>query len=489
MNMSSTLDRSSQVEKLCKSLRIALLFLTIVFLVEKSIASWLFLSQDSRTLSQLGFGFGGYIDSLINSGIYRTCFEGMCDYSTRMPLVPVLFAAISRLSDSTLFAALAKNTAISLVFIVTLQTYYWSARRDRLAFLVAATATMLIMTVSAPVVKHCSAVDYEEGIITELLVLWILGFLLLVRSVLSQGSKRNGIYITASTVVLIATLIYLSKSSMILILVLTYTLVIIFLLFARASSSQTAILCTSLAFSIFFVGLWGMHNLSHIGKFSVSSTWNGENLYRGSNSVSLAIYPDLSLDRVMDSRSFILRDGSQLNVAQPAKGRQSFESESEWNTYYAKLSKEWHLRNPRQSLLFTQKKLNNFFLSIEKSPFSVHDYKSPSLPIETIESFVVNAWLVFGRIFQLILIVLTIAVIRRNSTKKKLFIFIIYAALCAYALPYIAVFNYERHITPFLLMVIASTTFVAFVFFAESSKMPYAHRFSVGGRYGNRDDP
>lgn len=191
----------------------------------------------------------------------------------------------------------------------------------------------------------------------------------------------------------------------------------------------------------------------------------------------------------MDSRSFILRNGSQLNVAQPAKGRQSFASESEWNTYYTKLSKEWHLRNPRQSLLFTQKKLNNFFLSIEKTPFSVDNYKSQSLSREKIESFLVSAWLVFGRIFQLILIILTIAVIRRNSTKEKLFVFAIYGALTAYTVPYIAVFNYERHITPFLLMVIASTAFVAFVFLAESPKMPYTQMISVGGRYGNRNDP
>jgi CDP-diglyceride synthetase len=131
-----------------------------------------------------------------------------------------------------------------------------------------------------------------------------------------------------------------------------------------------------------------------------------------------------------------------------------FKNEVEWNEYYNKMSKEWIINNPKKALSFFLKKINNFYLSYKKTPYSIYENENQENNIKRIDKIFTTVWLVEGRIFLLATILLIIKRYMNNDKFMKIQSIIIILILLAYSIPYLIGFNYERHITPFLLIMI-----------------------------------
>ena len=183
------------------------------------------------------------------------------------------------------------------------------------------------------------------------------------------------------------------------------------------------------------------------------SSWDGENLYRGHNDYGFKVYPSIFLDRIFDSSYLVTPDGEKLILEPKLPVASDFKSEWEWNDYYKKASLEWSLNHPKQEADYLMKKFVNFFISVERNPCTYTNDASQCNNQNKFNRFVVAIWLGLGRLFQLYLIYLLMRIWQRNASGDRYVFFGILAALSAYALPCIIGFNYDRHVTVFLVLI------------------------------------
>jgi len=118
-----------------------------------------------ETVEHIAFGFGEYIRSLRAAGTFSSCTGGACIHSSRMPVLPIVFFAISKLSDDLLVATLIKNVCLSIgcawTFrrLLRLQSAAGGPAREVWGVILA------LLALSPPVIKHASYAHYEEGLL------------------------------------------------------------------------------------------------------------------------------------------------------------------------------------------------------------------------------------------------------------------------------------------------------------------------------------
>ena len=163
-------------------------FIIFIFFFLKIISSLTFYMNDPRTTFGLTNSFGGYIESIYLGYGFQSCvFDGHftifiqnkigCNFSTRMPVMPYLYAFLSFFSNKVLFVSLMKNTIMSLIFFYLVRIFF-NANKNILKKIYILNFLLLIIFLSPPVIKHASNVYYEEGLTIEFLILWTIFFLL-----------------------------------------------------------------------------------------------------------------------------------------------------------------------------------------------------------------------------------------------------------------------------------------------------------------------
>ncbi len=181
------------------------------FLTKSALVTYLFNSAGS--VYEIGFGFGGFIRSLHEHFSFVSC-DTTCDYATRMPFFPFAIAALSFVSIDYITVAILKNALMSILTILSfwyLITNFSSSKyRPQIWLLV-----LLILAVSPPAAKHAAMIEYEEGVLTEFVAIWAAALYLLP----PIGTYRQPHKIRVMSILLIgiATVIYMTKSSMVLI--------------------------------------------------------------------------------------------------------------------------------------------------------------------------------------------------------------------------------------------------------------------------------
>jgi len=410
----------------------------------KLLAAFVF-TPANESIFHISFGFGGFIESLDTVGKFISCTDGFCTYATRMPALPMFFAAIGLVTKNMLIAALVKSLILSVVVFfgfryLIRQQAGPNAHKTGVWFFVA-----LVLAFSPTVIKHASTVHYEEGFLIELLFLWCFAFLVAVQQLASpvlDRSRRDGVLMLA---LVLSALAYLFKSSMIVVFALTLLLAGVWLMRGRSRRVLvTAVLCLAC-----LIG-WGVRNLVVTDHFSVMTSFDGQNSYRGMSSEGLEIYPELYLDRMFDSKVAYLPGGERVRLKElPAMT--SFTDEWAQDRYYKAQSRDWLIAHPGEWLVFTGKKAWNFFAGVHKTPYTyTNDARavSPSL-----EDRVTMAWLLGGRLLELAMIVLLVGLWRRRDRVGRALCGGVVAANLAYAAPYLVGFNYERHVTTYLVIV------------------------------------
>jgi hypothetical protein len=430
------------------------LVIIFLFLLFKIIASYYYYFEYELNIFNLSNVFGGYIESLYNDQNFKNCnFEGqftvfkkgtiLCSYSTRMPVLPYLYYVFTFISKKYFFIAILKNILISLIFLFCLKIFYkiFILKNPESYYLI--NFSLLIIFVSPPVIKHASNISYEEGIILELLILWSLFFLQSCYLFSKHLTEKNDLAPIFST--LLSTIIYFTKASMLLCLIISIAISLIWLIKKKNYKIVLVIIV-----SISLILSWGFRNLKKTNVFNIGSSINWVIGYYGLNNTALKIYPQIALDQIFFADNFKLKNNNIIE--NKVKIDSKFENEWDNNNYYKNKSLEWVKNNPLNFIKFTFKKFYNFFIYVKKTPYSVGPIVNSEYEKYSFSQIVVFFWLLFGRLSTLLLLYL----IYKNWQEEKFLCFSIIVMCAAYAAPYLIGFNYERHITPFIIMTIFS---------------------------------
>jgi len=424
-----------------------------IFYILKIISSLTFYINDPRTTFGLTNSFGGYIESIYHGQGLRSCIlDGHftifnqnnigCNFSTRMPIVPYLYAFLSFFSNKVLIVSLMKNSIMSLIFCYLIKIFF-NIKKKIFNKIYIFNFFLLIIFFSPPVIKHASNVYYEEGITIELIILWTIFFLLCLFQIKKKLLNKNNL--APSILLIISIVLYFTKETMLFCLLLSFIINIIWI-----KKRFTPRILLTIIFSIILLFSWAVRNYKTTDKFALGTSINWMLTYYSFNSTSYKIYPEIALDQLFVAKEFILKNGTKIKNNE--KNRLKFEDEWSRNEYYKEKTILWTKENPIIFGKYIVKKMYNFLIYIKKTPFSIGPDTKKEYFNNPIQEVIILIWLLIGRLFT---IVLAYLIIKNWNKEKFLCIFILLMNL-AYASPYMLAFSYERHITPFLIMIIIS---------------------------------
>jgi hypothetical protein len=392
---------------------------------------------------EMGFGFGDYIRNLWADGAFRSCStppfascgSDLCNYSTRMPGLPLLYVALAKVvGTQSVAVAFAKCTVSAILFAGFL---FALARDTKVSIL--AVVLLFALYLGPQTLKHGASLEYEEGLLVDLGLCLAIAVTYLVRPTLvGPRTRQNSMAIAA---ILLATAMYFVKTTALITLVVVIALVL-WSPQVRAITKGFALLCVAAPFA-----LWIAHNAASSGAVHLSSSWNGENLYRGSSSEGLALYPQISLDRLFDSTQARLGDGTVVPLGNLEKGR-CFADEWAWNTYYSRQARAWTEQHPAAALQFLAKKIWVTLFELRHTPYgtSATGEESEYAPAVRLAMLV---WMGFARLVLLTLVILLIRELKLGDVRQSAWEL---ALLAAGWVPFLLVFSYQRHIVPLLVM-------------------------------------
>lgn len=410
---------------------------------------------------QLGFGFGSYIENLLEHGEFKSyCWkygtneEETCLRSSRMPALPITLAPFVKLGLDQASIAFFKSTIFHLltfIFFVFLIKKLSSNKQRMVA------ATMLTLIYLSPMYsKHLATITYEEGFIywifPQFFVFLAISSIDLFRKNLSKTNREK----TWAFLLAIGTIIFCFKSSMILLLGVCYALIMLLIFQGRMSRNLFLVFILS----CFVVGSWGLHNFLESGRMTLGSSWDGENLYKGNNFDSYKIYPDVSLDRVWDSEIVRKSNGELISIKKKIDYT-GFINEWHWNDSYRSLALQWALENPWQWVNFFLKKFYVMFIGIEFTPHKVGALQNDNMA-GPLKDLMVFLSLGLVRLLQIIFIFLSLFAVFFGRREDQLLALIMFCTIVAYSAPYLIGFAYERHVSGLLPILLSFNYFLWF---------------------------
>jgi hypothetical protein len=239
--------------------------------------------RTGQSITQLGFGYGVLIDAIQQTGEFRVAadvhYPGVAFSAHRLPFIPYFLIGLKTvLGDDLGRVALAKCLAFNALLALAILGVLRTARAPLWAVLL-----LLGFVLTMPRwVLNVFEVGLEEAYtITALSLLFsCLWF--------SDSVRRARPGWAVGLGLLLVLLVFL-KSSMV-----YWCLAVPVLLWLRHRDLRAA----GLALAFVVVGLVGLaaFNRAHAGRFTISSSWEGWNLYKGNCEYSADLYPPYSLD-------------------------------------------------------------------------------------------------------------------------------------------------------------------------------------------------
>jgi hypothetical protein len=366
---------------------------------------------------------------------FTRCDPTICVYATRMPLLPLLYAGLAKLvgtkSAAVAIARCTLTAAMLTLFLVSL------ARDARFSFGSVLLAYGLYL--GPQVLKHGASFDYEEGLMVDLEICLAIATVYLINPRLSGVySKRRRMALAAA---LLATSLYFIKTTALPLLVVVLALI---LLDRQLTRQLKAVACCC----VLVPGvMWAAHTYGSSGSLHFSSSWNGENFYRGSNSEALALYPEVMLDRLFDSTRASLADGRVVQL-HDLKSQRCFVDEWSWNDYYRDLARSWWQQHPAEAWRFFVRKVWVAFFELRHTPYRVAAEGSDS-EYGPLVSAAMLAWMAVARLTLFAMLGCVVRDLLRGQVRQPLSSLAFIAAGWA---PYVVVFVYQRHVVPLLVM-------------------------------------
>jgi hypothetical protein len=353
-------------------------------------------------------GFGAAAQSIVQQHRWGFVDEtyGLWCYACRMPVIPVLQAASSRLSPKLATFLVLKNLLfwpLWAVAFLRLKRHYRIP--DKLALV-----TVLLLLLAPYNLNIAGWVDIEEGFLFALIAL---SFSLLLTLEGTLSALALGLSLAA---------IYLTKSSMFpLCIVVCFWLVIRY----RRNPRVVAIPILSMVLAMFGWGIY-IHAVSGVFAFGAdTSSWNGWNFYKGNNPYAYSLYPRVSLD-TLDSND-------------KAHGLLPFVPiHSEWELSHAQfaLARTYIREHPSAIAKMDLKKLFVACCDVKESPEKTEGHTRIAIVLSNLVSH-----LTLACVFLLV-----IANVLRRQVSQAEILAVLFTF--AYLLPYFAGFLYMRHMVP-----------------------------------------
>jgi len=180
-------------------------------------------------------------------------------------------------------------------------------------------------------------------------------------------------------------------------------------------------------------GLLGLaaFNRVHAGRFTIGSSWEGWNLYKGNSSYSLEIYPPYALD--------LLDYEGKVTADRPLK--------DEWdhNAYFKQRAVEFIRGHPAEFVELTLRKAWIFYGEVRASGLSRGEsrYGKPVYLLQI-------PWMVLYRVLLWVAILLALQTVGRepwrSETALTALTFLVFLVL--YSGFHLVGFAYERHVMP-----------------------------------------
>ena len=276
-------------------------------------------------------------------------------------------------------------------------------------------------------VQYGSLLDVEEGYLIPLFALLFVALLLFDR--LRLGSNWRALLLLA----MLNASLFLIKSSM-----LYFSLVFGVAFALRSRSLRVLGLFAGLTLSA-ALG-WGLLNLQHSGTFTLASSYDGLNLYKGNNPLAVTLYPPHNLDMVPV-------DGLRATTPPPV---------NEWtlNRHATGEALRFIRAHPLDALRLLLGRFYILFLEVRRTPLWERETQIAG-PIQWAG---ILYMLVFRVAFFVSLGIGAAGWLRRSRmhsrAESRLFITFL-ALVLAYAGPYLAGFAYERHVLPLIIPTLA----------------------------------
>jgi hypothetical protein len=376
------------------------------------------------TITNLGFGYGVLLEALQNSGLYRVCnvhYPGICFSAHRLPLIPYLMLGLKALvGDDLLRIDAAKSVIFNSLLAVAL---YLLLRRSALAikFTVGSLGLALLMP---RWILNAFELSVEEGYMMTTLAL-LVAMLWFPPKLESRGKIATWGFALG----LLAVVLLFCKNSMV------YWAAVVPFLFALQARSITALLST------LFVVLSGFallcifnHQVS--GRFTVGSSWEGWNLYKGNNPYTAKLYPTYNLDN-LDYMGLVVAD-------------RPLHDEWDYNDYFKKKAVAFIRENPGQFLELSMRKTWVFYIEVRETGLFL-GHKPMSKPWHWVQM----VWMITFRLVLFWTIISSLRILgcskERLGEGKRFAAFSYLLFLTLYSGFYIIGFAYERHVMPIVL--------------------------------------
>lgn len=270
-------------------------------------------------ITDLGFGFGPLIESIVERGVWETR-SATCDLSLtahRMPLVPLFGSGIWLLADDLLLLVAVKNVVQWTIVVLCLDALV-ARHRLRTPIVLAAVSVILAIPLMSTMLGQPFA---EEGYVAAPLAMIVLG---LVRA------DRAGLLLVSIG----ASLMLLTKASW---YPFAFAAVALGLLGSwRSTGAATRLAALTVALAPYVA--WGVLQAGVAGTalLSEASSYNGLNLYKGNNPEVERFYPSSNLD-------WLEREGVLIDKD---RDKPCFGGEWEGHIYYRSAAIRHMVENP-----------------------------------------------------------------------------------------------------------------------------------------------
>jgi hypothetical protein len=371
-------------------------------------------------LSGAGFGYGPLIEALDRTGRYAVAdvhYPGIAFSAHRLPLVPGLLMGLRALVGDDL-ARIGLGKAL-----------LFNALLGAVAGIVAARARPLALRhlalLAVPLAMPFWNLTLFEVSVEEAYLIPLLGLLVAVLWFGLSPTEPRPVAV-AAVVLLCASLPWIKHS------MLYWTLVTPVVLGFRTRSVKLAVL----GFAVVAASLLGLAAFTaHVsGRFTLQSSWEGWNLYKGNNPATKETYPYYSLD--------VLDYTGKVQADRPLR--------DEWdhNAYFRNQALTFIRAQPRESLENAARKAWVFFFEIRRTGRSLGQTDDAG-PLRLLQS---AALLVFRVLFWIAVALAVRATLRTTAPWAERTVpasFLLLIALCAGF--HVVGFAYERHVMPLVL--------------------------------------
>lgn len=378
--------------------------------------------RSGQSITQLGFGYGVLIEAIEKTGEYRVAegvhYPGVAFSAHRLPFIPYFLIVLKDvLGDDLGRVALVKCLAFNALLALAILGVLRTARVPlwRVALLLGFVLTMPRW------ILNVFEVGLEEAYnITALALLfsWLW---------FSEAARRARPGWALGLGLLLVLLVFL-KSSMV-----YWCLAVPVLLWLRDRDLRTA----GIALALVVAGLAGLagFNLAHAGRFTISSSWEGWNLYKGNCEYTADLYPPYSLD-LLDYEGKVTADRPLRN---------------EWDhsAYFAGRAKTFIKAHPGEFLTLALRKAWIFYGEVRASGLAQRGESRYGKPIYLLQI----PWMIGFRLLLWAAILLALRTVWRAPWRSdSALVALTYLTfLVLYSGFHVVGFAYERHVMPIVM--------------------------------------